>query len=77
MQGGEEEVEVPNLGESMDKGPGAGGSAGRNSKCLAGSMKRHKAGGEGREAGLCCLLLARSRVLDCILWGNGTTEGLR
>lgn len=25
MQGGEEEIEVPNLGDNIDKGPGAGG----------------------------------------------------
>lgn len=61
----------------MDKGFGVGGSVGRNFKCLVGSMKRYKVGGEGREVGLCCFLLVRLRVLDCILWGNGIIEGLR
>lgn len=36
----EEESEVPNLGEGMDKGPEAGGSYWRNSVCLESSVKR-------------------------------------
>lgn len=33
---GEEESEVPNLGECMDKGPGVGGSSGRH--CVSGEQ---------------------------------------
>lgn len=63
------ESEVPDLGESMDKGPEAGGSSGRNSVCLESNVKRNKAVGEGRGQ-ICSLLLDKSRVLAlfCEKW---------
>lgn len=40
--------EVPDLGESVDKSPEAGGSSGRSSVCLESNVKRNEAGEVGR-----------------------------
>lgn len=60
---GEEESEVPDLGESMDKCPEAGGSSGRNSVCLESNVKRSEAGGDGRGQTRRSLLLDKSHIL--------------
>ena len=60
--GGKGESEVPDLGESMDKSPEAGGSSERSSVCLESNVKRNEAGGEGRGQ-ICSLLLDKSKVL--------------
>ena len=67
--GGEEGVEVLNLGESMDKGPEAGGGSGGESMCLQSSVGSEEARA-GAEARLCCPLWARLRDLHFFLWGK-------